>query len=172
MNCKPSSSKTISLLSRKQNKRHDKEMNEFKDKLIKNKLKQTASKKKSVRVEGKEKEKEEALVKKALVKGKKNKGSKRKLPADTKNKEKPVNKPLSATKIIKKAKDQLYKIEKIIDHKYGLGKKKNVITMLLIKWEGWKQTTWEPLSDTNETASGMVKEYIKSKKLTVLKNTK
>ena len=85
-------------------------------------------------------------------------------------------KPLSATKINKKAKkvnkDQLYKIEKIIDHKYGLGKKKNVITMLLIKWEGWKQTTWEPLSDTNETASGMVKEYIKSKKLTVLKNTK
>ena len=73
MNCKPSSSKTISLLSRKQNKRHDKEMNEFKDKLIKNKLKQTASKKKSVRVEGKEKEKEEAVVKKALVKGKKTK---------------------------------------------------------------------------------------------------
>ena len=43
MNCKPSSSKTISLLTRKQNKRHDEEMNEVKDKLIKNKLKQTAT---------------------------------------------------------------------------------------------------------------------------------
>ena len=111
-------------------------------------------------MEGKEKEKEEALVKNAKKK-EKAKASKKK--------------PLSATKINKKAKkvnkDQLYKIEKIIDHKYGLGKKK-VITMLLIKWEGCTQTTWEPLSVTNETASGMVKEYIKSKKLTVLKNTK
>ena len=108
-------------------------------------------------MEGKEKEKEEALVKNAKKK-EKAKASKKK--------------PLSATKINKKAKDQLYKIEKIIDHKFGRGKKKNVITMLLIKWEGWKQTTWEPLSDTNETASGMVKEYIKSKNLKVLKNTK
>ena len=34
MNCKPSSSKTISLLTRKQNKRHDEEMDEVKEKLI------------------------------------------------------------------------------------------------------------------------------------------
>ena len=40
MNCKRSSSKTISLLTRKQNKRHDEEMNEVKEKLIRKKLKQ------------------------------------------------------------------------------------------------------------------------------------
>ena len=112
-------------------------------------------------MEGKEKEKEEALIKEKV----KNDKKKEKAKASKK-------KPLSATKINKKAKDQLYKIEKIIDHKYGRGKKKNVITMLLIKWEGCTQTTWEPLSVTNETASGMVKEYIKSKNLKVLKNTK
>ena len=40
MICKPSSNKTIKLLTKKQNKRHDEEMNEVKEKLIKNKLKQ------------------------------------------------------------------------------------------------------------------------------------
>ena len=126
-------------------------MNEFKDKLIKNKLKQTASKKKSVRVEGKEKEKEEAVVKKALVKGKKNKGSKRKLPANTKNKEKPVNK------------NKVYTIEKITNHKCAGRNKK--VTSLLIKWEGYPQLTWESLSGINSTASGMVKSYLGSNKL-------
>ena len=51
-------------------------------------------------------------------------------------------------------KDKLYKIEKITDHKGGKGKKK--VSMLLIKWEGYTQTTWEILSVINETASGMV----------------
>ena len=40
MICKPSSNKTIHLLTKKQNKRHDEEMNEVKEKLIKNKLQQ------------------------------------------------------------------------------------------------------------------------------------
>ena len=40
MSCKPSSVKTINLLTKKQNKRHDEEMNEVKEQLIKNKLKQ------------------------------------------------------------------------------------------------------------------------------------
>ena len=40
INCKPSSNKAINLLTEKQNKRHDEEMNEVKEKLIKNKLKQ------------------------------------------------------------------------------------------------------------------------------------
>ena len=40
MICKPSSNKTINLLTKKQNKRHDEEMNKVKEKLIKNKLKQ------------------------------------------------------------------------------------------------------------------------------------
>ena len=40
MICKPSSNKAINLLTEKQNKRHDEEMNEVKEKLIKNKLKQ------------------------------------------------------------------------------------------------------------------------------------
>ena len=48
-------------------------------------------------------------------------------------------------------KDKLYKIEKITDHKCGKGKKK--VSMLLIKWEGCTQTTWESLSVINETAS-------------------
>ena len=51
-------------------------------------------------------------------------------------------------------KDKLWKIEKIADDKCGKGKKK--VSMLLIKWEGCKQTTWEHLSVINETASGMV----------------
>jgi len=37
--------------------------------------------------------------------------------------------------------------------------------MLLIKWEGDAQLTWETLSVINETASGMVKDYIESNKL-------
>ena len=40
MSFKPSSVKTINLLTKKQNKRHDEEMNEVKEQLIKNKLKQ------------------------------------------------------------------------------------------------------------------------------------
>ena len=60
-------------------------------------------------------------------------------------------------------KDKLWKIEKITDHKCGKGKKK--VSMLLIKWEGDAQLTWESLSVINETASGMVKDYIKSNKL-------
>ena len=43
MNCKPSSVKTIQLLNSKANKRHDDEMKEIKEQLIKNKLKQTAT---------------------------------------------------------------------------------------------------------------------------------
>ena len=43
MNCKPSSDKTIQLLTSKANKRHDEEMKEVKDKLIRNKLKQAAT---------------------------------------------------------------------------------------------------------------------------------
>ena len=39
INCKPSSSKTISLLTRKRKKRHDEEMNEMKQHIIKSKLK-------------------------------------------------------------------------------------------------------------------------------------
>ena len=88
-----------------------------------------SSKKKSVRVEGKDKEKEEALVKEkqteykkkevAMMKGKKNKGSKRKLPANTKIKERPVNK------------NKVYTIEKITNHKCAKGNKK--VTSLLIK---------------------------------------
>ena len=39
MICKPSSNKIINLLTKK-NKRHNEEMNEVKEKLIKNKLKQ------------------------------------------------------------------------------------------------------------------------------------
>ena len=85
------------MLTRKANKRHDEEMNEVKDKLIRNKLKQaTPSKKKSVRVEGKEKEKEEALIKekvtndkkkeKALAIGEKSKASNRKQLSTTINK--------------------------------------------------------------------------------------
>ena len=35
MNCEPSSSKTISLLTKKQNKRHDEEMNEMKKRWLK-----------------------------------------------------------------------------------------------------------------------------------------
>ena len=109
-------------------------------------------------MEGKEKEKEEAL---------KNDKKKEKAKASKK-------KPLSTT-IKKKAKKvnkvKQYKIEKITDYKCGPGKKK-VITILLIKWEGFTQTTWERLSVINETASGMVKDYIKSKNLMVLKNTK
>ena len=110
-------------------------------------------------MEGKDKEKEEALVKNDKKKEKAKASKKKPLSTAINKKAKKVNK------------DKLYKIEKITDHKCGPGKKK-VITMLLIKWEGCTQTTWEPLSVTNETASGMVKDYIKSKKLTVLKNTK
>ena len=40
MNYKPSSRKTISLLTKKQNKIHDEKMNEVKQKMIKSKLKQ------------------------------------------------------------------------------------------------------------------------------------
>ena len=60
-------------------------------------------------------------------------------------------------------KDKLWKIEKITNHKCGKRKKK--VSMLLIKWEGDAQLTWEKLSVINETASGMVKDYIESNKL-------
>ena len=116
----------------------------------KDKEKEEALVKKAL-VKGKDKEKEEALVKKALVKGKKNKGSKRKLPANTKNKEKPVNK------------NKVYTIEKITNHKCAGRNKK--VTSLLIKWEGYPQLTWESLSGINSTASGMVKSYLSSNKL-------
>ena len=43
MNCKSSSDKTLQLLTSKANKRHDEEMKEVKDKLIRNKLKQAAT---------------------------------------------------------------------------------------------------------------------------------
>ena len=40
MICKPSFNKAINVLTKKENKRHDEEMNEVKEKSIKNKLKQ------------------------------------------------------------------------------------------------------------------------------------
>ena len=122
-------------------------------------------------MEGKDKEKEEALIKEkltkdkkkeeALVKGKKSKASKRKLPTTI---SKLDQKNLWKMKIKQKTvnKDKLWKIEKIMNHKCGKEKKK--VTGLLIKWEGDAQLTWEKLSGINQTASGMVKEYLDSKK--------
>ena len=106
-------------------------------------------------MEGKEKEKEEALIKKALV-------SKRKLSTKV---SKLDNKNLSRMKVKAKKvnKDKLWKIEKITNHKCGKGKKK--VSMLLIKWEGDAQLTWEKMSVINETSSGIVKDYIESNKL-------
>ena len=60
-------------------------------------------------------------------------------------------------------KNKLWRIEKITNHKCGRGNKK--VTGLLIKWEGDVQLTWETQSVINETASGMVKEYLDSKHL-------
>ena len=60
-------------------------------------------------------------------------------------------------------KNKLWKIEKITNHKCARGNKK--VKGLLIKCEEDPQLTWETLSVINETASGMVKDYIESKNL-------
>ena len=60
-------------------------------------------------------------------------------------------------------KNKVWKIEKITNHKCGKGNKK--VTGFLIKWKGDAQLTWKTLSGINQTASGMVKEYLDSKKL-------
>ena len=117
-------------------------------------------------MEGKEKEKEEALIKEQVKNDKKKekaKASNRKQLSTTINKLDKKNLGRIKVKAKKVNKDKLWIIEKITDHKGGKGKKK--VSMLLIKWEEDEQTTWEYLSVINETASGMVKDYIKSNKL-------
>ena len=57
-------------------------------------------------------------------------------------------------------KNKLWKIEKITNDKCNKENKK--VTGLLIKWEEDTQLT---LSGINQTASGMMKEYLDSKNL-------
>ena len=61
-------------------------------------------------------------------------------------------------------KDKLWKIDAIKGHKFGRVQRDKVITLLIL-WDGSEQTTWESLKTINATASGLVKDYLKSKNL-------
>ena len=61
-------------------------------------------------------------------------------------------------------KDTLWKIDAIKGHKFGRIQRDKVTTLLIL-WDGSKQTTWESLKTINATASGLVKDYLKSKNL-------
>ena len=84
-----------------------------------------------------------------------------------KKKVKPVlkKKPNKQVKKIVIDKERTYKIDSIRSHKMGKIHSDKVTTLLIL-WEGEdKQTTWEPLKTINETASGLVKDYLKRKNL-------
>ena len=102
-----------------------------------------------------------ALQKKKLEAQKKKVAVKRKVvarkPVLKKNNEKRVRKPVID-------KDTLWKIDAIKGHKMGRIQRDKVTTLLIL-WEGEEQTTWESLKTINETASGLVKDYLKSKNL-------
>ena len=82
-----------------------------------------------------------------------------------------ARKPVLEKKVTKKRvrkpvihKDKLWKIDAIKGHKMGRIQRDKVTTLLIL-WEGEEQTTWESLKTINETASGLVKDYLKSKNL-------
>ena len=60
-------------------------------------------------------------------------------------------------------KDKIWRVEKITNHKCG--RSNNKVTGLLIKWVGDPQSTWGKRNLINETASGTVKDYIKTKNM-------
>ena len=112
--------------------------------------------------------------KKAAVQNKKVTLQKKKAPVQKKKvavkrkvvTRKPVLKKKTKKKVKKPVidKDTLWKIDAIKGHKMGRIQRDKVTTLLIL-WEGEEQTTWESLKTINETASGLVKDYLKSKNL-------
>ena len=109
--------------------------------------------------------KEKAAVQNKKVTLQKKKAPVRKKVA-VKKKVKPVlkKKPNKQVKKIVIDKERTYKIDAIKSHKMGKIHSDKVTTLLIL-WDGSKQTTWESLKTINATASGLVKDYLKSESL-------
>ena len=77
-----------------------------------------------------------------------------------------VKKKVTKKRVRKDAidKDKLWKIDAIKGHKFGKIQKDKVTTLLIL-WDGNEQTTWESWKTINATASGLVKDYLRSKSL-------
>ena len=68
-------------------------------------------------------------------------------PEPKKKKSSPKKKSSAAAKKVAK-KDEVYEIEKVISVKRGKGSK----VQCEVKWKGYKETTWEPISYLNGAA--------------------